>query len=334
MVLISLSINLFKSFLVFSLVIEINNLSKSFDKKRMVLDQLTLEIKEKEIFALLGPNGAGKTTLINIVCGLLKKTDGNVKVNGLNPFTHTNEVRAQIGLVPQETALYDYLTAKENLEFHAKFYGMKKSDRGKLVKDALQMAQLEDRKDDRVGTFSGGMKRRLALVRSILHSPSILILDEPTLGIDVQNRNEIWNRIEKLKQNKTIIINTNYMDEADRLADRCAIIDQGKIVALDTPANLKIKYTSGVRVEALIKSDSIEVINEIFHPISDELHIEPRNDEFHVSIPARRKINDLLIEISEIVKGREDELKIIDLTIREPTLADAFLELTGKQLRD
>ncbi len=326
--------NLFKSFLVCNLVIEIVNLSKSFDKKRLVLDQLSLEIKEKEIFALLGPNGAGKTTLINIVCGLLKKTDGEVKVNGMNPFTHTNEVRAQIGLVPQETALYDYLTAKENLEFHAKFYGTKKSERQKLVNDALQMAQLEDRKDDRVGTFSGGMKRRLALVRSMLHSPSILILDEPTLGIDVQNRNEIWNKIEKLKQDKTIIINTNYMDEADRLADRCAIIDQGKIVALDTPANLKINYTSGARVEALIKSDSIDIVKQIFHPISNELQIETRNDEYKVSIPARKKINNLIVEISEIVKGREDELKIIDLTIREPTLADAFLELTGKRLRD
>ncbi|MHA1449370.1 MAG: ABC transporter ATP-binding protein [Candidatus Hodarchaeales archaeon] len=235
------------------MVIAIENLVKKFGE-RTVIDDLSLEIN-REIFSVLGPNGSGKTTLVNILCGLLRREGGKVQVNGLDPAKNPGAVRKKIGLVTQETALYEYLTAKENLEFHAKFYGVPKNQRKQKVKEALQLSQLEDRAKDRVHTFSGGMKRRLALVRSLIHDPEIVILDEPSLGIDVQNRNEIWNKILELKGEKTVLVNTNYMDEADKLAERIAIIDRGKLVALDTPKALKARAAGGVRLEARIEME-------------------------------------------------------------------------------
>ncbi|MFW9852479.1 MAG: ABC transporter ATP-binding protein, partial [Candidatus Thorarchaeota archaeon] len=215
------------------MMITITNLTKKYGE-RIVLDEISLNIGD-EIFGLLGPNGAGKTTIVNILCGLLKRDSGEIFVAGLDPIKNPGAVRKKIGLVAQETALYEYLTAKENLVFHARFYGVPRSEREKRIQEALELAQLKDRANERVSKFSGGMKRRLALTRSLIHDPEILILDEPSLGIDVQNRNEIWNRILELKedQNKCILLTTNYMDEADRLSDRCAIIDNGRIITLD-----------------------------------------------------------------------------------------------------
>lgn len=187
--------------------IVISNLSKSFGERR-VLDGISLNIG-KQNFTLLGPNGAGKTTLVNIICGLLKYDSGTINVCGINPQTHIHEVRKKIGLVTQDTSIYNYLTARENLDFHANFYGVPKKKVKSKVNEALELAQLEERANDLVGTFSGGMKRRLALVRAMLHDPEIIVLDEPTLGVDVQNRNEIWNKILEMKGKKTVFINTN-----------------------------------------------------------------------------------------------------------------------------
>lgn len=316
------------------MVITIENLVKRFGE-RTVIDDLSLEI-DKEIFAVLGPNGSGKTTIVNILCGLLKREGGKVLVAGLDPAKHAGAVRKKIGLVTQETALYEYLTARENLEFHARFYGIPKNQRKQKVKEALQLSQLEDRAKDRVHTFSGGMKRRLALVRSLMHDPEIVILDEPTLGIDVQNRNEIWNKILELKGEKTVIVNTNYMDEADRLAERIAIIDNGKLVALDNSKALKMKYAGGVRLEALIETkESIKSLEVSLVEISSKTRItsELGENSYNILIPADKQPNDLLTEVSRTLQGFPGMI-LMDLSLRVPTLDDVFLELTGTKLRD
>lgn len=315
--------------------IVISDLCKSYGERK-VLDKISFEIG-KQNFTLLGPNGAGKTTLVNMICGLLKYDSGKISVCGFDPRTQTQEVRKRIGLVTQDTAIYDYLTAKENLEFHANFYGVPKKSVKSKVNEALELAQLENRAGDLVGTFSGGMKRRLALVRAMLHDPEIIILDEPTLGVDVQNRNEIWNKILNMKGKKTVFINTNYMDEADNLSDICAVIDGGKVVAMDTPENLKTIYSDGVRLKAEIEIDQGK-LNQLQTKLkkysADTIISEDKmKSRYRISIPAKKKASILLTDVTEIF-NKTDGVVIKDLQIRVPALDDVFLKLTGKKLRD
>lgn len=315
--------------------IVVSDLSKSFGERK-VLDEISFEIG-KQIFTLLGPNGAGKTTLVNIICGLLKYDSGTISVCGFDPRKQMQEVRRRIGLVTQDTSIYNYLTARENLEFHANFYGVAKNSVKSKVDEALELAQLENRANDLVGTFSGGMKRRLALVRALLHNPEIIILDEPTLGVDVQNRNEIWNKILEMRGKKTIFINTNYMDEADRLSDICAVIDDGKVVAMDTPENLKTNYSDGVHL-----TSEIEIVKTELTPLQSKLKNyspdtviaqDKTENRYRISIPAKKRANILLTEVAEIF-NETDGVVIKDLQIRVPTLDDVFIKLTGKKLRD
>jgi len=313
----------------------VSDVSKAFGERK-VLDGISFSIG-KQNFTLLGPNGAGKTTLVNIICGLEKYDSGSVSVCGFDPRTQTQEVRKRIGLVTQDTSLYDYLTARENLTFHANFYGVAKNSVKRKVDEALELAQLESRADDLAGTFSGGMKRRLALVRAMLHDPEILILDEPTLGVDVQNRNEIWNKILEMKGKKTIFINTNYMDEADNLSDLCAVIDGGRIVAADTPENLKTHYSDGVRLTAEIglEPSRAEALGAALRQRYGNVAVTPCKPDgcYHVTIPAKIKANVLLTQVAGIFNAT-DGLTIRDLQVRVPTLDDVFLSITGKNLRD
>lgn len=313
----------------------VSNVYKSF-KDREVLSGISLNI-DKQIFALLGPNGAGKTTLISIICGLLKPDSGDISVCGLKPEDNLQEMRRHIGLVTQETRIYEYLTAKENLEFHAKFYGVPSTQVKSKVNEMLELAHLENRANDRVSTFSGGMKRRLALVRAMLHDPDILILDEPTLGVDVQNRNEIWNRILELRGEKTVFINTNYMDEADKLSDMCAIIDGGNVVALDTAENLKISNSTGIQLNAEIAieaSDYAALEKEIKrYSDSSTIDFDKFSGTYRVVIPAHVKPNILLTDIVTIF-NQVNSLVIKDIQVKVPTLEDVFIVLTGKKLRD
>ncbi|MCY3413924.1 MAG: ABC transporter ATP-binding protein [Candidatus Heimdallarchaeota archaeon] len=303
-------------------------------ERSKAINDLSIVYDTPGCLGILGPNGAGKSTLANVICGLLKRDAGEVKILDMDPEESSTLVRQQIGLVTQETALYDYLTAKENLEFHAKFYGIPKDQQNIKVEEALKLADLEDRAKDRVSTFSGGMKRRLALVRSLMHDPKILILDEPTLGIDVQSRNDIWQHIKKIKETKLVILNTNYMEEADALADTCLIIDKGKMVTLGTPDELKRKHAGGVFLEALITIDDDEYIDfkDRMTKISGgKPSVQSRDDEYRVIIPSDKPSNKLLTEFSSSLQ-RLDSLKILDLSLREPSLADVFLSLTGKSL--
>jgi len=220
-------------------IIEVRNLVRRFGKLAAV-DDITFSVNRGEIFGFLGPNGAGKTTTINMLCTLLRLTEGEAYLNNFNVAKEPNSVRQSIGLVFQDPSLDERLTAKENLEFHARIYDLSREEARGRIAEVLQMVELYDRRNDLVRTFSGGMKRRLEIARGLLHHPKVLFLDEPTLGLDPQTRSHIWEYVRSLRTREkiTMFLTTHYMDEAEN-CDRMAIIDHGKIIALDTPENLK-----------------------------------------------------------------------------------------------
>ena len=226
------------------IAISVKNLSKNFSQILAVND-ISFEVERAEVFGFLGPNGAGKTTTINILCTLLIPTCGEAMVNGFNVVTSPNEVRKSIGIIFQDPSLDERLTAYENLNFHGMIYHLSSKTRKVRIEEVLNMVGLYSKKDYIVRTFSGGMKRRLEIARGFMHMPKILFLDEPTLGLDPQTRQHIWDYILNLSQREkiTIFLTTHYMDEAE-ICQRVGIIDYGKIVALDTPGALKNKYTA------------------------------------------------------------------------------------------
>lgn len=234
-------------------IIEVKNLIKKFSDL-IAVDNISFTVNPGEIFAFLGPNGAGKTTTIKILTTLLKQTSGEVEVNGFNVLTSKDQVRHSFGIVFQDHSLDDELTAYENMQFHAVLFSVPKEERKERIESLLKFVELWERKDSLVKTFSGGMKRRLEISRGLLHQPKILFLDEPTLGLDPQTRNHIWKYIQDLSQNKglTVFFTTHYMDEADRVAQKIAIIDHGKIVAQGTSAELKKLTKKGSLEEAFI----------------------------------------------------------------------------------
>lgn len=221
-------------------MIEVGNLTKTFDGFTAV-DNISFSVNKGEIFAFLGPNGAGKTTTIKMLTTLLRPTSGRISLNGSDPTKNQNAVRRSFGIVFQDPSLDDELTAFENMELHGVLYGVPKEIRRERIEQLLKFVELWDRRNDLVKRYSGGMKRRLEVARGLIHHPKILFLDEPTLGLDPQTRNHIWNHIKNLNEEEkmTVFFTTHYMDEAERIAQRIAIIDQGKIIAQGTPGELK-----------------------------------------------------------------------------------------------
>ncbi|MFX1318221.1 MAG: ATP-binding cassette domain-containing protein [Promethearchaeota archaeon] len=222
-------------------IIEVKELTKTFNGDVTAVDHISFTVEEGEIFGFLGPNGAGKTTTLNMLATILRPTSGTAIVNGFDIHDNPDAVRRSIGFVFQDPTLDTELTGRENLDFHGRLYGLTKKEREERIKEILEVVQLTDRADAYVKTYSGGMKRRLEIARGLLHYPKVLFLDEPTLGLDPQTRRAIWDYIVKLnqEQNVTIILTTHYTEEADHLCNRIQIIDFGKIVANDTPENLK-----------------------------------------------------------------------------------------------
>jgi ABC-2 type transport system ATP-binding protein len=310
------------------IAIDISNLTKRFENIT-ALDNLSLAVKYGEIFGLLGPNGSGKTTTINIVSGLSKPTSGQVKVLGYDITQNTHTVHAVLGAVPQETALYEELTAWTNMAIHADLYGVRRSERVQRISDMLNLVQLYERRDNRVNTFSGGMKRRLALARALLHDPKMLYLDEPTLGVDVQSRRALWDYILDLKKKgKTILLTTNYLEEANALCDRLAILDHGRLVALDTSSNLKRRYG-----DTIIE---IETTSYISQNIMTQLHVLPGITEVHQNDKTLKiaSTGDDTSTIGQIVTLITKETAVRTISQREPNLDEIFLNLTGSALRD
>jgi len=226
-------------------MIRVENLVKKFGDVTTV-DDISFEVNRGEIFAFLGPNGAGKTTTIKMLTTLLHPTSGSLQLDGLDPTVHRDEVRKRFGVVFQDPSLDQDLTAWENMEIHGVLYGVPRKQRHERATALLQLFELWERRDALVKTFSGGMRRRLEIARGLLHTPKVLFLDEPTLGLDPQSRNQMWTHVKSLNQsdNVTVFLTTHYMDEADRVASRIAIIDHGRIVATGSSAELKEKTST------------------------------------------------------------------------------------------
>src|SRR5438128_2026300 len=305
--------------------IEVQDLCKSFRNFRAV-DHLTLSVMQGEIFGLLGPNGSGKTTTINMISGLSVPTSGEVRVMGNDVRHNARQVHQILGSVPQETALYEELTAWANMDFHADLFGIPRKQKKERITKLLELVQLLDRKDSRVSTFSGGMKRRLALGRALLHDPQLIYLDEPTLGVDVQARRAIWDYILALRdQGKTVLITTNYLEEAQALCDRLPIIDHGKLIAVDTPEHLKQTYGgSVVELETVQPSDAVAQLRALAG-VKDVVQ-----DGSRLTITTQDNSN----VVPQIINVISHQGEIHSIAVREPNLDEVFLRLTGTALRD
>jgi len=304
-------------------IVEVRSLVKKFNGL-VAVDEVSFDVRRGEIFGFLGPNGAGKTTTINIMCTLMRPTAGHCTVNGFDIGTHQNEVRESIGLVFQDPSLDDRLTARENLEFHAYVYHVPRAVREKRIEELLDLVTLSDRAEDRVETFSGGMKRRLEIARGLLHYPKVLFLDEPTIGLDPQTRNYIWDYIEELKKREgiTIFLTTHYMEESEH-CDRIAIIDLGKIIALDTPEELKNTVGGDViKIKTVDDEKAIQELKTLYPDI--ELLPDPECFCFEVD-KGEEFIPDFI---------RRFGVKILSINLHRPTLEDVFLKLTGKEIRE
>lgn len=296
-------------------VIRVENLQKRYGRI-VAVDSVSFELFAGESFGLLGPNGAGKTTTINMIVGVLKPDQGKISFDGAKEPTES-ATRQKIGIAPQSLAIYDDLTAEENLSFFAKLYGLKRATLEKQLNWTLELSGLKERKKDRVKTFSGGMKRRLNLACGLVHDPPVIFLDEPTLGVDPQSRNLIFEKIELLKaQGRTIVYTTHYMEEAQRLCDRVSVIDQGKILALDTVENL-IKQHGG---KAVVEADLVSAPDPA-------LKVPGHLDGLHLRFESSQPLE-------EVARLSEEGLKFQTLHVDRPDLESVFLNLTGRSLRD
>ena len=302
-------------------IIRVENLVKRF-RELVAVDNISLTVTMGEIFGFLGPNGAGKTTTINILCTLSKPTSGQAVIDGFDVVHQQSQVRRSIGLVFQDPSLDERLSGLQNLRFHALVYDMPASVRKQRINHMLTMVELWDKRNSQVRTYSGGMKRRLELARGLLHHPKVLFLDEPTLGLDPQTRNRMWEYILELRKREgtTIFLTTHYMDEAEK-ADRIAIIDHGKLIATDTPERLK----------KLVAKDTIFIKTDNNKRAAEEIRLRYR-------IKARYDNDGLTFEVDngeEFLPTfvKEFGTNIISVSLHRPSLDDVFLKLTGREIR-
>jgi ABC-2 type transport system ATP-binding protein len=306
--------------------IQTHQLTKTYNSLKAV-ESLDIAVESGEIFGLLGPNGAGKTTTVSMLCTILRPTSGTATVNGFDIVHEANKVRKSIGIVFQEPSIDDRLTGRENLYMHANLYGVPVSEQRDRINRILKLVELEDRADDLLRTYSGGMRRRLELGRGLIHYPKVLFLDEPTVGLDPQTRDHIWKYIKELKQahDITVVLTTHYMDEADRLSDRIAIMDHGKIVILDTPPKLKETLEGDV---ITVRANNIQALSELVtkwlglnqtYIVEGALEITVRNGK-----AAMPRIMEL---------ATQNNIYVESLLLREPNLEDVFLHYTGRSIR-
>lgn len=306
--------------------VETFDLTKKYGKIT-ALDCLNLKIEYGEVFGLLGPNGAGKTTAISMLCTINSPTSGTASVNGFDIIKQADKVRRSIGIVFQDPSIDDRLTGRENMSLHATLYDITSSVARKRTAELLELVGLADRADSQMKTYSGGMRRRLELARGLLHSPSVLFLDEPTLGLDPQTRQHLWDHIEELARQAgiTVILTTHYMEEAERLCSKVGIIDAGKIRVVDTPGNL---------IGAL-KGDVVTVVTG--RP-SEFLVIIKKLDFFHsaeaVDGTIRLSVSEAEKKVPVIIEASTAAgIDIKSVSIHKPTLNDAFLHFTGREIR-
>ena len=309
-------------------IIKVNKLSKTFGSLKAV-NQISFNVREGEIFGLLGPNGAGKTTTIKMLTTLIKSTSGTALLNGSSINKDQNSIRKSIGIIFQDPSLDDELTGRENLEFHAILYNIKKQHMKEKIAEILKLVELEDKADTLVKNYSGGMKRRLEIGRGLVHEPKILFLDEPTVGLDPQTRRHIWEYIKKLNELKrvTVILTTHYIEEADYLCDRVAFVDHGKIVALDTPKALKAKMggdiiSLGVNMNGSLLESKFKHIKGVKKIVIHDNYVDITIENGEQRIP-------------EVVSIAESNKIIINsVNLHKPSLEDVFIYYTGNKIRE
>jgi ABC-2 type transport system ATP-binding protein len=310
-----------------SFAIATHQLMKVYNSLKAV-DTLDITVESGEIFGLLGPNGAGKTTTVSMLCTILKPTSGSATVNGFDIVQEANKVRKSIGIVFQDPSIDDRLTGRENLYMHANLYGVAASEQKDRINRILKLVELEDRADDLLRTYSGGMRRRLELGRGLIHYPKVLFLDEPTVGLDPQTRDHIWKYIKELKQTHdiTVVLTTHYMDEADRLSDRIAIMDHGKIIVLDKPSKLKETLEGDV---IIVRSNNISALKELVNKLLGLNQTNLVDGALEITVRNGKSVMPRIMEIAT-----QNKIYVESLLLREPNLEDVFLHYTGRTIRE
>jgi ABC-2 type transport system ATP-binding protein len=310
-------------------VLTVKELRKAYGDFKAV-DGISFEVRRGEVFGLLGPNGAGKTTTIRMICGLLKADSGEITVEGYTLAKNYSTIKAMIGLCPQELVVWGLLTCMEQLKFTALSYGMSAGNAARKAEEILNSLGLADKKNKLAKTLSGGMQRRLNLALALVHDPEIIILDEPQAGLDPQSRILVRDFIRKLAREKTVILTTHDMDEAERLTDRVAIIDYGRVLALDTPENLKEKSGLGdllqIRVEQMEESVAEKLLQALPAVIAERRYSD---GYFYFS---GSDLLELIPAIQQVFHQKGRGIK--DMTIRKRTLEDVFIAMTGRGLRE
>ena len=311
------------------LAIDVRGLVKRYNEEVLAVDGVDLAIPKNTIYALLGPNGAGKTTTISVLTTLIQPTAGTAHINGLDVVRQAKDVRRLIGVTFQETVLDDELTGRQVLDYHGRLYGQSKTQRQANIAELLALVELEDAADRMVKTYSGGMKRRLELIRGLMTSPDVLFLDEPTLGLDPQSRSRIGEYIVNLKtqQGLTVLLTTHYMDEAELLADCVGIIDHGKIVVEGTPGDL-IEQMGADTIRVSGSGDCAGFVQKV-GTLPFVQHVTPPADVVQIGVDSGNK---RLVEIVQVATS--SDFSIEDISVSKPSLGDVFLKYTGRAFRD
>jgi len=315
--------------------IEVDSVTKRFEDM-VAVDNLSMSVAKGELFGLLGPNGAGKSTLTKMISGMLNPTSGTIKVGKYSIQDDPMKVKEILGVVPQDIVLYDYLNARENLAFYGRLYGLSGRKLKNRIKELLQFTQLDEKAVKRhVSTYSGGMKRRVNIAAALLHEPQVMLLDEPTAGLDPQNKHALWEIIQSLKkQRKTIVLTTHMMDEAEELCDRVAIMDHGKIIALGSPSQLvrKIKMENTITVVPDKTSSKLVEIMKSVAGVKDSYLAYDENEKTETLKVITDNPDDILPDVVSAIA--KDGTKVLSVQLSRVTLEDVFIMLTGRSLRE
>jgi ABC-2 type transport system ATP-binding protein len=311
------------------LVIKVDGLSKIFNGKVKAVDNISFEVREREIFGFLGPNGAGKTTTINMLTTLLRPTSGSAVICGHDLHRHPNDVRASVGIVPQEYTSDEDMTGIGNIVFCGDLYGVPRKVSSERALELLDLVGLSDAASRKVQTYSGGMRRRLEVACGLINHPRLLFLDEPTLGLDVQTRTAVWQYIRKLKEDygMTLFMTTHYLEEADGICDRIAIIDHGKIVKVGTPSELKASLGGDI-IELGVK-ESAEDLTQLIQSVQGVREVKKTDHEYRIKSALGEEAAPVIIELL-----REKGLHVTKIMVTKPTMDQVYLEFTGRSIRD
>lgn len=303
----------------------INSLTKSYGSLT-ALDSFDLEVEQGTIFGLLGPNGAGKTTIIRILTTLMRQSTGDAFIEGLNTLRSGREIRSMIGVVSQENSLDRYLTARENLELHARLHGMDRHLYKRRIDELLELMGLAGRQKDFPDTFSGGMQRRLVIARALVHQPQVLFLDEPTTGLDPQSRRAVWEYIRSLAGSMTIFLTTHYLEEAEQLCDRIAIMDHGRLIALGSTQELKERLSGATIYEIEFSGQGADHYAPLLKSMPCVLNINQIESKVIVSLECWECLSEIVTALNGAPVRR--------ISLQESTLEDVFISLTGEKVRE